>query len=193
MAHPEIMAGLRQPGGRAPAPVELRLVQQFVNSVDREHGPELFADAAGLGDWLIERDLLPAGAAVSELEWRQALDVREGLRALALHNNGAALDAEAIARLNAAARSADLVVRVGATGRAALIPVRGGVDGALARLLGDVARAMAAGTWARMKACPNDVCHWAFYDHSRNGSGTWCSMRICGNRTKGRAYRRRRR
>ena len=193
MAHPEIMAGLRQPGGRAPAPAGLRLVQQFINSVDREHGPELFADPTGLADWLVERDLLPAGAGVSELEWRQALDVREGLRALALHNNGAPLDSEAVTRLNAAARSADLVVRIGATGRATLAPVRGGVDGALARLLGDVARAMADGTWARMKACPNDVCHWAFYDHSRNGSGTWCSMNICGNRTKGRAYRRRRR
>lgn len=187
------MAGVRQPGGRAPAPAALRLVQQFVNSVDREHGPDLFADPAGLAGWLVERDLLPGGATVSEPEWRQAIDVREGLRALALHNNGVPLDAGAIARLNAAARSADLLVLFDDAGAARLQPVRAGVDGALARLLGDVARAMADGTWSRLKACPNDVCHWAFYDHSRNGSGTWCSMRICGNRTKGRAYRRRRR
>lgn len=192
MAHPEIMAGVRQPGGRAPAPQSLRLVQQFVNSVDREHGPDLFADPAGLARWLADRGLLSPGATVSELEWRQAIEMREGLRALALHNNGVALDADAIARLNAAARSADLLVRFDDAGDAVLRPVRAGVDGALAHLLGDVARAMGDGTWARLKACPNDVCHWAFYDHSRNGSGTWCSMRICGNRTKGRAYRRRR-
>jgi len=193
MAHPEIMAGVRQPGGRAPAPDRLRLVQQFVNSVDREHGPDLFADPPRLAGWLVERGLLSPGAMVSEPEWRQIIDVREGLRALALHNNGAPLDADAVARLNAAARSADLLVRIDDAGDAALRPVRAGVDGALARLLGDVARAMADGTWARMKACPNDACHWLFYDHSRNSSGTWCSMRICGNRTKGRAYRRRRR
>jgi predicted RNA-binding Zn ribbon-like protein len=29
-------------------------------------------------------------------------------------------------------------------------------------------------------------------DTSRNRSAQWCSMRICGNRTKGEAFRRRR-
>jgi len=36
-------------------------------------------------------------------------------------------------------------------------------------------------------------CQWAFYDRSKNRSGRWCSMRTCGNRTKTRAYRTRRR
>ena len=51
--------------------------------------------------------------------------------------------------------------------------------------------AMAEGSWARLKACPADNCLWAFYDETKNRSGTWCSMSVCGNRTKARAYRRR--
>ena len=48
---------------------------------------------------------------------------------------------------------------------------------------------MANGTWMRLRACLR--CHWASYDRSRNLSSRWCSMRYCGNRTKTRAYRRR--
>jgi predicted RNA-binding Zn ribbon-like protein len=42
-----------------------------------------------------------------------------------------------------------------------------------------------------LKICTNDECQWAFYDHSRNRSGAWCTMAVCGNRMKGRAFRRR--
>jgi predicted RNA-binding Zn ribbon-like protein len=48
---------------------------------------------------------------------------------------------------------------------------------------------MLDGSFARLKACRN--CRWSFYDYSPNRSATWCSMQICGNRTKTRAYRRR--
>jgi len=51
---------------------------------------------------------------------------------------------------------------------------------------------MVAGTWSRLKVCPADDCQWAFYDHSKNRSGTWCSMKVCGNRAKVRRYRERR-
>jgi predicted RNA-binding Zn ribbon-like protein len=63
----------------------------------------------------------------------------------------------------------------------------------LARLAAIVARSQAEGTWPRMKACPNDSCHWAFYDRSRNRSRTWCTMSVCGNRAKARSYRARHR
>jgi predicted RNA-binding Zn ribbon-like protein len=50
---------------------------------------------------------------------------------------------------------------------------------------------MTDGTWKRLKACRNHGCRWAFYDYSKNRSGSWCSMQLCGNRTKTRSYRRR--
>jgi predicted RNA-binding Zn ribbon-like protein len=49
------------------------------------------------------------------------------------------------------------------------------------------------GTWARLKACGNDECLWAFYDRSRNHGGTWCDMSSCGNKLKNREFRARKR
>ena len=52
--------GMRpEPGGRAPAPGPLRLVQRFVNSVDLEDGPDDFDTAGGLGEWLVHAGLHP--------------------------------------------------------------------------------------------------------------------------------------
>jgi hypothetical protein len=57
-----------------------------------------------------------------------------------------------------------------------------------------VVRAMADGTWPRLKACPE--CSWVFYDHSRNATRVWCGMsvpgpngRSCGAAAKMRSYR----
>ena len=66
------------------------------------------------------------------------------------------------------------------------------VDAALGRLLVIVYRAMENDTWPRLKACREDTCKWAFYDHSKNRSGHWCSMEVCGSRHKARQYRERR-
>jgi predicted RNA-binding Zn ribbon-like protein len=74
-----------------------------------------------------------------------------------------------------------------------LEPAGDGCNGALGELLAIVFRAMSDGSWARLKACGEDTCQWAFYDRSRNRSGTWCSMEVCGNRAKARAYRSRHR
>ena len=57
-----------------------------------------------------------------------------------------------------------------------------------------VLAAISAGTWARLKACPD--CRWIFYDNTRNGSKRWCLMtaggpdgRACGTIAKVRRYR----
>jgi predicted RNA-binding Zn ribbon-like protein len=49
--------------------------------------------------------------------------------------------------------------------------------------------AMTQGTWHRLKICSSDDCRWAFYDHSRSGTGRWCSMKLCGNRAKQESWR----
>jgi Conserved protein containing a Zn-ribbon-like motif, possibly RNA-binding len=89
---------------------------------------------------------------------------------------------------------ATLPVRISLDGPAPrLEPVVGGVRGGLTRLAAAVIDAHAAGTWPRLKVCVEDTCQWAFIDSSKNRSRSWCSMRICGNRTKTRAYRARNR
>jgi predicted RNA-binding Zn ribbon-like protein len=184
-----LLSGLVHPGGREPAPGSLRVVQAFVNTVDREHGPDLFDDAAGLEEWL-ERHLLPARVGAGDLE--AARDVREALRGLLLANNGEPHDPGAQAVLERAARRARLEAAFPPDG-AALVPRATGVDAALGRILAAAFAAMLDGSWQRLKACPRDVCGWAFYDRSTNASATWCSMRVCGGRVKAGAYYRRRR
>lgn len=189
MERDALLSGLVHPGGREPAPRSLRVVQAFVNTVDREHGPDLLDDASGLAEWL-ERHLLPARIGAGDLE--AAREVREALRALLLANNGEPHDPGAQAVLEHAARRARLEPAFPPDG-AALVPHASGVDAALGRILAAAFAAMLDGSWQRLKACPREVCGWAFYDRSSNASATWCSMRVCGGRVKAGAYYRRRR
>jgi len=191
MRRDALLGGTLQPGGRAPAPGRLALVQMLVNTVDREHGPDLFDDVAGLTDWLAARGLLDPGAAPEPADLEPARVLREALRSLMHANNGAPEDPEARAALDAAAAAAELRPTFPAEGPE-LVPGRGGVEGALGRVVAATFAAMLDGRWARMKACPRDVCGWAFFDRSHANRGTWCSMKVCGNRVKAGAYYRRR-
>jgi predicted RNA-binding Zn ribbon-like protein len=177
--------------GRQPAPGRLRLVQAFVNSNDIEAGRDAWATAAELHAWLVGHGLLGSGEGVSEADLGRALEVREALRALLLANNGGTIDRDDIEALNRTAGRTCLLARFQPDGSARLDPGATGVDGAIVRVFAIVFAAMVEGTWARLKACRNDRCRWAFYDASKNRGGTWCSMAICGSRMKARAYRRR--
>jgi predicted RNA-binding Zn ribbon-like protein len=181
-----------QPAGRPPAPGRLAFVQAFLNSfwdLDGD-GSEVWSTPGAYGAWLRARGF--DGAAASPGDLGRALELREALRELcgANHDDGdapaalAALDRIAHAVAPAAALAPSL--RTGA-----LDPAGDGPDAACALALGIVFAARADGSFARLKACPHAHCGWAFYDSSRNRSGQWCSMRICGNRTKGEAFRRR--
>jgi predicted RNA-binding Zn ribbon-like protein len=173
------------------APGALQLVQAFVNSVDGKRddldSPEV------LGRWLLERGLLARDATVGCADLASARDVREALRRLMLANNGADDDPAALATLNRLARSAQMTLTFEPNFAARLESSAPGVDGALGRLLAVVFEAMIDGSWMRLKACAEQTCRWAFFDHSRNRSGTWCSMAVCGNREKAKQYRARRR
>jgi predicted RNA-binding Zn ribbon-like protein len=66
-----------------------------------------------------------------------------------------------------------------------------GVDGIIGTVLAAVHGSMADKTWPRLKACADDTCAWAYYDHSKNGCSRWCSAETCGNRSKVKRYRER--
>ena len=46
-----------------------------------------------------------------------------------------------------------------------------------------VLEAVSAGTWTRLKACPD--CRWVFYDNTRNASKRWCLMQAAGPNGRG--------
>jgi len=170
------------------APGELELVRQFVNTFDLEDGDEKLATTEALTEWLDEHGLDPDPRPTAP-DLDRAVRVREALRGFLLANNGRPLPAGAAEELESAADRVSVRLDVAADGRVSLRPGGGGADGLIARLLGIVARAQIEGTWARLKACPDETCAWAFYDESRNSSRTWCSMGVCGNRAKTRRYR----
>jgi len=157
------------------APEPLRLVQRFVNTVDHEHHREWIGTAAELADFL--------GCAETEVDVERAHELREALRMLLRANNGATVDADALAAVNRVA--AELRLSLDDGGRVVF-----GADDPLARVVAVAFGAMLEGTWPRLKACRN--CKWAFYDYSKNRAASWCSMQLCGNRLKTRAYRSRR-
>jgi predicted RNA-binding Zn ribbon-like protein len=185
-----------QPGGRAPAPGELSLLQAFLNSyydLELDHGAELLTDPASLAGWLRDRGLIDDSAALRPADYRRALIVRERLRDLARANHGPAPAAAVLGQLNEAASGASVVVRFSGSGARFTASPGAGIDGALGRLLAIAATAMIDGSWQRLKVCPGEDCGWTFYDHSRNQTGRWCSMAVCGGRAKARAHYRRRR
>jgi predicted RNA-binding Zn ribbon-like protein len=180
-----------QPGDRVPAPGKLGLVQDFINSNDREGGDDLFDTSAGLLAWSSEHGLANV-AALGAPDLERATNLREALRLLARKNRDPAVnDSPAWALVNRELRRAHLRLELGPSA-VRLVPQGGGVD----RLLGEVLAAMTAaigdGSWQRLKACRRDGCQWVFYDHSRNQAATWCAMQICGAREKAKAYYRRR-
>jgi predicted RNA-binding Zn ribbon-like protein len=171
------------------APEPLRVVQELVNSVDLEHDVEWLGTPTELRVWLREREL-DGNRAPTRAELQRVHAFRDTLRELLIANNEQRTAPSAGAALEEAAKRARLTLELDRYGHLVLTPQADGVDGALGSILRIVYEAMADGTWHRLKACRQ--CTWAYYDYSKNRSATWCSMAICGNRTKTRAYRRRR-
>jgi len=180
-----------QPAGRPPAPGRLGYVQAFLNSFWDlgGDGEEVWSSPGAYGEWLARRGF---GARATRADLDRALGLREALRAACLANHDGGEAPEAIASLDEIARA---VAPAGALtpnlAKGTIEATRTGPDAACALVLGLVLIARVDGTFARLKSCPHERCGWVFYDASRNRSSQWCSMRICGNRTKSEAFRRR--
>jgi predicted RNA-binding Zn ribbon-like protein len=182
-----------EPGGRPKAPGRLELLQRFINSYNHDFPREW--DRIGTPKraeaWLRQKRLVEPGDRISDVDVARLRELREAMRALAIVNQTGQSPAPAIDVLRRVAAGARLIVAIDDTGRTALEPARRGVDGAVATLLGILHEAQLTGHWFRLKGCRQ--CGYAFFDRSKNRSATWCAMSICGNRTKNRAYYRRRR
>ena len=175
-----------------PAPGPLALVQDFVNTRNYFDGGDLLEDAGEATARLIELGLLGEGGQIGDPERRASSPSGRAL--------GAAPGSQRLGECRS--RRGDLerpdrhlhvggALRArGAPGPGARGPGRFGRP-VMARLLAVAVRAEAEVRWGRMKACRNEGCRWAFYDASKNRSGSWCNMQVCGARHKMRAYRRR--
>lgn len=152
---------------------DIALVLDFLNTFDAS-GADVLDDEHSWRAWVAARDLRDPESAA------RARAVRDGMRtsiAAGPEVPGSAFPDQ----VTGAAVSVELVDGVPR--------LRG--EGGLGAVLVAAARMAIHGQWGRLKICPAEDCQWAFFDRSRNRSRTWCSMRVCGNREKARAWRKR--
>lgn len=177
---------------RETASGDLGLVQEFVNTVDLQDGPELLGDQKALQDWFVAHGLMASGIPVTDEDHRHALAVREAMRGVIGGNSGLPIYPVDLATLNEVAVAGRLRMRFGRGGTARLEPEAAGPVGALGRLVVTLYAAMQDEDWERLKLCGSDSCRWVFYDRSKNHSSRWCTMASCGNRAKARRFRQKR-
>jgi predicted RNA-binding Zn ribbon-like protein len=178
-----------EPGGKAPAPPPVRIVQQFVNTYNHELGRDWdrLSTVVRARSWLVRRGLITPGARLKKEDVAGLREFREVLRAL-VTSDASSLDSNLVRSLDAFGRRAALRVVFDEHGGARLEPAASGGDRITGHILAIVYRSIADGSWQRLKACRQ--CGWLFFDRSKNRSADWCSMSVCGNRVKNRAYRR---
>jgi predicted RNA-binding Zn ribbon-like protein len=179
---------MAQPGGRPPAPANLVLAQDLANTIDIDMGRDIltspvelvaFARAHGISGAFSRRDLV------------RLRDFRELLRDVCSTHAGFDPPEQAITRFNEVMQTAPLVISAAADGSASYAPAQHltGAHALLSEIAAGIARAIAEGSWIRLKACEADTCRWVYYDRSPAGRSRWCTMKICGSRAKVRAYR----
>ncbi|MEU8310422.1 CGNR zinc finger domain-containing protein [Actinomadura sp. NPDC048955] len=176
-------------------PPSIRPIVDFLNTVDVEDGTDVFNDGpAALADWLVEQGLCPSLPVVTASDLQAAIDLRRGLRGLALANNGERFDLDDVRAAQIVLASLSLTIRLPAdanstrTGPVLATDSDGSVSGALSQIAAAYFTAFVRGEWSRVRRCPAHDCAWVFWDASKNASRRWCSMRVCGNRTKVRAF-----
>ncbi len=185
------MLAVKGVGALHEMPDSLRPVLNFINTVDVEDGTDVLdGPATALSSWLVAQGLLAKPAPVSDGDLRLALDLRAGLRDLALQNNEGVPDEHSMSLLERALAKLPLTVAVGGN----LVPQSvSPIRAALAQVVAGYAAAVASGHWPRLRRCPADDCAWAFWDSSPKGTRRWDVMRVCGNRAKARAFAERQR
>ncbi|HZP76121.1 MAG TPA: CGNR zinc finger domain-containing protein [Pseudolabrys sp.] len=180
-------------------PSDLALLYDFVNSLDvrrfvergAAHDPsDELATPAQLREWLRTRGLLEGGVNVSKAEHREALRLREALRAFIAAPRRAR--SSAMGSLVTSAGGFPLELAVAADRAPGLRPVAGRATSGLGQVLVELVRLSDDGRLERLKTCDSDECRWIFYDRSKPSNRRWCSSELCGNREKTRTYRSRR-
>jgi predicted RNA-binding Zn ribbon-like protein len=177
-----------------PAPLPLLAVQSFANTLDVEEEIDHLDSADSFEAWLRKHGLVGDRLELRPQDLQGARRLRDTVRALLTTNNTGETDRAAAAMLGRLADRYRVALVADEDGN--LAPALSAVARAeelIPQLLAVIFHAQATGTWPRLKLCQNDECLWAFYDSSKNRSGSWCRMGLCGNRIKNRAYRERQR
>jgi predicted RNA-binding Zn ribbon-like protein len=168
-------------------PVDLRGLINFVNSRATSRRPERFGTPATAAAFLALCELDYDAGDLSARDIARLRRMRDAIvRAIQ-----APTDARAWDVINEIAGTTPLHLRVASGPTATLQAARANsAETVIARLLGQIANAVATARWDRLGACAG--CQRVFYDNTRSHTRRWCSYATCGNRANVAAYRSRR-
>jgi predicted RNA-binding Zn ribbon-like protein len=177
----------------------------FANTIG--DGRERLLDAGDVLDWAIKAGITDRAAAANhrhDLEadekraqklLRDVQNVREVLRTIAVPlAKSEQPEQAALAKLRdlTAQVVKDVEFRPAPSGGYGLSFQNAPVETALlGPVIWSAVEMLEAGQFERLKQCPQ--CAFLFLDRSKNNSRRWCDMATCGNRTKLRNFRQRRR
>ncbi len=165
-------------------PAAVRLVRDFVNTVEWQVDEDTWQTPSGLADWFAE-NTGRTGPALDVADLDLARRIREGLREVLLSHAGHEPLQASVDRLNEALSIVPLRMGFDSAGSVHMsAPSAAGLATWLSPILEAITTSAADGSWNRLKACSRDSCRWAYWDSSRNQSGRWCSMAGCGNYIK---------
>jgi predicted RNA-binding Zn ribbon-like protein len=172
----------------------------FVNTFRERwrRGVETLVTPGDLATWLVRAGVTDAEVAVPRAVLGQARELREAIDALVVARiDGRPLPGDAITLVDdwlvfAGARP-QLVADAAAGG--ARLTERAAADSprrALGMIALDAAQMLGTEQASRIRICASETCSGRFFDRSPAGKRRWCSMRTCGNATKARRHRERR-
>jgi predicted RNA-binding Zn ribbon-like protein len=158
--------------------------ERWRRSFERLLAPEDFAR------WLVETGMLETAPRVSRRQLQAARTLREAINRLARPgvdpNPG---DREELNTWAARPALAPQLTDAGELVRVAGRPV----EAMLATIARDAVDLLSGPLAGRIRECGAPDCALLFVDQSRPGRRRWCSGEACGNRTRTKTYRRRRR
>ena len=159
--------------GLAPAPAELRLTQELLNTTGTNRCPDwdLLSGVDTARAWF---GGIPGTPELAIEDLFDLLELRDSLRRLVKGEPATLVGA--------------VEIRVDAESAVAVPAGAAWLQGAIAA---ECLLARATGAWSRLKMCRNEGCSIVFYDYSRNGSRVWCDVMTCGNVANVRAHRQR--
>ena len=178
MSAEDSAAGALADGEAGEAPGSLRLIEEFVNTVELPDGEDRLGTIDGARNWLARRGVI---ADLDEPRRARLVLLREAIRDLLDGHAGKAVPQESLDLVMHRLNDTKLAVVITAEGaHAHPAPEVSGVNDFLGRLAAAMITASVYGTWHRLKTCHNEECRWAFYDRSKNGRRIWCSMASFG-------------
>src|SRR5437868_884568 len=184
-------------------PDALANLYDFANSLDvrhfRHHGAQHpqsdeLAGPSELAAWMSQRGLLFTSARIMPAMLETALNLRTCVRDY-LQRDPAdrGKDRDAARSLNRVLKLFPLVVEARDDRAMVLRPARGDALAGLSAVVAELYDGSIDGTLDRLKMCASEECRRVFFDRSKPATRRWCMSSLCGNRTKTRAYRERRR